>query len=88
LVDRDGAAEFSKVVLVNYENQFQVYPNPVVEVVHLTEKRIVRISDLLGVIHIELVEPTREIAIPRHLAAGNYILQTDRGEFYRIVIVR
>ncbi len=88
MVDRDGSAEFSKVVLVNYESEFHVYPNPVVDVVHLTEKRIVRISDLLGVIHLESLEPRSEIAIPRYLAAGNYILQTDRGERYRIVIVR
>jgi hypothetical protein len=88
MVDRDGSTEFSNVVLVNFASRFQIYPNPVVDVVHLTEKRAVRISDLLGVIHLESLEPTREIAIPGQLAAGNYILQTDRGEVYRIVILR
>ncbi len=88
MIDQDGTAEFSKVVLLNFdEKPFQVYPNPTTDVLYFTEKRNIRIYDLLGVILLQSADSIREIKIPPHLAAGNYILQTDQSEFIRIVIV-
>jgi hypothetical protein len=89
MIDQDGTSEFSKIIFVNFDEQLlQFYPNPTTDILHLTQPRRIKLSTLLGINVLLLAEPVVKITLPPDLVAGTYLLQTDQGEMFRIVIAR
>jgi len=89
MIDQDGTSEFSKIIFVNFDEQLlQFYPNPTTDILHLTQPRRIKVSTLLGITVLQPVEEVMKITLPPDLAAGTYLLQTDQGEMFRIVIAR
>jgi hypothetical protein len=89
MIDLDGTAEFSKIVFVNFDEKLlQFYPNPTTDILYLTQPRRIKLCTSLGLVVLQPAEPVTKLALPLDLAAGIYLLQTDQGEMFRIVVAR
>ena len=89
MVDDDGTVAFSEVVSATVdEATLHVYPNPTTEVVHLTEKRKLQLSSAWGLVVWQSGEAVDTVTLPAHLSNGTYLIQTDRGEVFRVVLAR
>jgi hypothetical protein len=89
MVDDDGAEEFSEVVFATVDEEIlHVYPNPAIEVVHLTKQRKVRLSTAWGLVLWQSADAVDTVTLPAHLTNGTYVIQTDRGEVFRVVLAR
>ncbi len=89
MVDDDGTVAFSEVVSATVdEATLHVYPNPTTEVVRLTEKRKLQLSNTWGLVLWQSGEAVDTVTLPAHLNNGTYLIQTDRGEVFRVVLAR
>jgi hypothetical protein len=89
MIDLDDTTEFSKIIIVNFDEKLlQFYPNPTTDFLHLTQPRRIKLSTSMGITVLQSMERVTKLALPSDLAAGIYLLQTDQGEMFRIMIAR